>query len=406
MPVPPLPLELIALVCEHLETPVWSPHEPVPDGLSMALTCRAWKGLGYRLMLRRTEIFLTMHPTGRGNRLARLLLEKPSLCSYIEELKLRTGLFEYAGLDDASEEEHHPSVSSASRLLPAALPNICKHSHRPSSPIPCAHCISIVPVSGRARLTASSTLSLAFLASTAFVSARPNRAYHGTTDLLICRQQRCRAIQLARLEINCEADVYDASLVRSIVTGVLDAIRTESVRSLSLVCADEDFPSFLKMIMACSDVRHLRIVLSRLPFECLADIKTGGFSKILEVTSTLKHLRVLSIEQPPEGLDERPGSPLPIETFLALFAPTIRRLDFSCCQFENDWFVVPLYEPGTDGLIVRRQAKVRNWELDDRHGDEFTDLVEVENLEGIVCWRRMDRHQPPPALSQLPPVYH
>lgn len=126
MPVPPLPLELIALVCEHLETPVWSPHEPVPDGLSMALTCRAWKGLGYRLMLRRTEIFLTMHPTGRGNRLARLLLEKPSLCSYIEELKLRTGLFEYAGLDDASEEEFvHRLLSQTSsiRLLRLSPPS-------------------------------------------------------------------------------------------------------------------------------------------------------------------------------------------------------------------------------------------------------------------------------------------
>ncbi|BGO93810.1 hypothetical protein NBRC10512_004599 [Rhodotorula toruloides] len=395
MPVPPLPLELIALVCEHLETPVWSPHEPVPDGLSMALTCRAWKGLGYRLMLRRTEIFLTMHPTGRGNRLARLLLEKPSLCSYIEELKLRTGLFEYAGLDDVSEEEFvHRLLSQTSsiRLLRLSPPSRRTPQY-----------LQALPPTVFSDPLRTLHLDCAGFRPSAIDRVLDTLARLPRLDSLCLSPSKPG---LARLEINCEADVYDASLVRSIVTGVLDAIRTESVRSLSLVCADEDFPSFLKMIMACSDVRHLRIVLSRLPFECLADIKTGGFSKILEVTSTLKHLRVLGIEQPPEGLDERPGSPLPIETFLALFAPTIRRLDFSCCQFENDWFVVPLYEPGTDGLIVRRQAKVRNWELDDRHGDEFTDLVEVENLEGIVCWRRMDRHQPPPALSQLPPVYH
>ncbi|BGP02210.1 Proteophosphoglycan 5 [Rhodotorula toruloides ATCC 204091] len=257
MPVPSLPLELVQHICDYLE--VLYPLDRT--GINVALTCRAWRDIGYRLSVRKTSISFNSGTIYRSSadlasRKARHFLDTPILLSFVEDLDLDTRHFYNSNLEEYLEEEFVRRILGQTSSL------------RRLGLTPSTH-------GGQEVLRALSTAPFP-------------------------------AFPVTHLEVNFAN--YDGIVyyIRHVLSTILRRIRLEFVRSLDLICADEDFPTFIVIISKCSGLRRLRFALTLLPFGTVADIERGGFSVILKAVRGLKDLEVLSIEQPPWGMGRPP----------------------------------------------------------------------------------------------------
>lgn len=405
MPVPPLPLELVQLICDHLEDPHLSQLDRVRTGTRIALTCRAWKGIGYRFSMRRIGIHLGLYfGTTRRFRQLLELLDTPVLLSYIEFLELNT---DTRFCDPTAREL--PSETDIVRQLLGHTSSI-RHLR-----------ISHSAVQGVRLLLDLASITLPGSLQTLHVNCKEYQP--AAIDSVLATLARLPQLNSLALQVKLhdgpwtDKSVADAAtgpsrlrlshleirylnidVASSVLMRIRHAIHPELVRSLHLVHVDQDLDNFSGIMSTCVNVRDLRVVLFLRPFGNPSNIETGGFSRVCEAVKGLKDLQALSIQRADWNFDVRQRAPLRLDDFLALFALSIRRLDITCCHFEGEPLRLPLYSAERDGLIVRRLAKVGT-SRNDYYGDDsadFEDLVEVQNLEGLVRWRRLPHHKQPP----------
>ncbi|GAA6046113.1 hypothetical protein NBRC10513_002111 [Rhodotorula toruloides] len=315
MPVPSLPLELVQHICDYLE--VLYPLDRT--GINVALTCRAWRDIGYRLSVRKTSISFNSGTIYRSSadlasRKARHFLDTPILLSFVEDLDLDTRHFYNSNLEEYLEEEFVRRIlgqtSSLRRLGLTPSTHGGQEVLRALSTAPFPACLHTLHVNCRGfrptdiRAVLNALARLPRLDSLSLVPIKLGIAWSNERDATLSTDPA--PVPVTHLEVNFAN--YDGIVyyIRHVLSTILRRIRLEFVRSLDLICADEDFPTFIVIISKCSGLRRLRFALTLLPFGTVADIERGGFSVILKAVRGLKDLEVLSIEQPPWGMGRPP----------------------------------------------------------------------------------------------------